>query len=95
MFNLFKKSEPEPEILKNIKGRIERVGFLPRTEYSMTYLLKLKEYPKVFRGTLWDDTIPAYEAVLGKENDEVSFLCNETNQFAIESFKNITFSLVK
>lgn len=93
MFNIFKK--PEPEILKSIKGRIERVGFLPRTEYSMYYVVKLNEYQNVFKGVLWDTTVASYEAVLGKENDEVSFVCNETNQFDIESFKNITFSLVQ
>lgn len=87
MFGFFKK-----ETLKSIKGKIERVGSLPNSEYSSTHLIKLKECSTIFECYISSGS-DSKIVVMSKEGDEVSFEYDVNNKVKRESFNNLTFNI--
>lgn len=86
MFNLFK-----PEEMQKVQGKVDRIGAAPDAEFTLNYVIKLKNHPTIFTVDVYRSSPNKNELALTRENDEIVFHVNKKNVIKLESFKNLSF----
>lgn len=91
MFNFFKKTPPKE--LNKIQGKIERIGVTPDSEFTLTYVIKLKNIPQVFTCEMYRSSPKRNEMALSKENDYIYLTYDDNYNIPKTGFKNLSFEI--